>query len=88
MKKYRAFNAIDRTILCAPNRKTLKRAVRITSGKWYFDNECRRGVSERFTDAFLHAKEVEWEIEANAALAEASKQATLWFWSNSFRAGK
>lgn len=79
MKKYRAFNAIDRIILCAPNRKTLKRAVRTTSGKWYFDNECRRGVSERFTDAFMRSKEVEWEIEANAAFAEASKQATLWF---------
>ena len=88
MKEYRAFNAIDGAILCAPNRKALKRAVRITSGRWYFDNERRRGVSERFTDAFIRSKEVEWESEANAALAEASKQATLWFWSNSFRAGK
>ena len=73
MKEYRAFNAIDGIILCAPNRKALKRAVRITSGKWYFDNEYRRGVTHRLTATFLHAKEVEWETEANAALAEASK---------------
>lgn len=69
-------------------KKALKRAVKITSSKWYFDNESRRGVTHRLTAAFLHAKEVEWETETNAALAEASKRATSWFWSNSFRAGK
>lgn len=88
MKEYCAFNAIDGCILYASNRKSLNKAIRITPGKWYFDNESRRGVSNRLTEAFRRAKEVEWETEAYAALAEASKRATLYFWSNSFRVGK
>ena len=87
MKEYRAFNAIDGTILCAPNRKALKRAVKITPGRWYFDNECRRGVAHRLTAAFLHAKEVEWETEAKAVYARAAREATLYYWSNN-RAGR
>lgn len=87
MKEYRAFNAIDGCILYAPDRKSLNKAIRITPGKWYFDNECRRGVSEKLTEAFRRAKKVEWEAEANAAIAEASKRTTLYFWANS-RAGE
>lgn len=87
MKEYCAFNAIDGTILCAPNRKSLNRAIRITPGKWYFDNESRHGVTHRLTAAFLHAKEVEWETEANAALAKAAREATLYYWANN-RAGR
>lgn len=88
MKEYRAFNAIDGCILCASNRKSLNKAIRITPGKWFFDNECRRGVSARLTEAFRRSKEMRWQAEANAAIAEASKRATLYFWSNGFRAGK
>lgn len=65
--------------MCSEQKKALKRAVKITSSKWYFDNESRRGVTHRLTAAFLHAKEVEWETETNAALAEASKRATSCF---------
>lgn len=87
MREYCAFNAIDGTILCAPNRKSLNRAIRITPGKWYFDNESRRGVNHRLTAAFLHAKEVEWETEAKAVYARAAREATLYYWANN-RAGK
>lgn len=79
MKEYCAFNAIDGCILYAPNKKSLKKAIRITPGKWYFDNESRRGVTYRLTEVFLHAKEVERETEANAALVRDAREATLWF---------
>lgn len=87
MKEYCAFNAIDGCILYAPNKKSLKEAIRIASGKWYFDNESRRGVTHRLTAAFRHAKEVEWETEANAALVRDAREATLYYWANN-RAGR
>lgn len=62
-RKYIAFNALDGSYLESSSRKALNNAVKITEGRWYFDNY----TNTRFTKDFCEDKKARWKAEGEKA---------------------